>query len=406
MTQDARADLHLDSEAAESAYDIFDRDYIDDPFPVWDRLRAKCPVAHSDEWGGSWMVTRYQDVVDVAHNPLHFSSQSVTVLPRPAVASSMLPEGSPPVTCDPPEHREARQPLNSWFSPRRAAQLEPFTADLCRRLAEDLAGQPRTDAATAYTQRIPVAVLGAILGVAADDLGTFGQDVHDVFESTDDERRTAAVVSILGYFTELMATRRKVPGDDLISELLTGRSDGRPMSDSQVLGTISLLLVAGTETTTSVMGSALWHLATNPDDRQRLVSHPELVPTAVEEFLRAFAPATMGRIVTTDMDFAGHALRQGDRMLLSFGAANRDPEEFHDADRVVIDREHNRHIAFGVGIHRCLGAHVARMELRVGLREWLRVIPEFCLDPSTEVVWSGGQSRGPRSLPLLLGGKR
>jgi cytochrome P450 len=381
-------------------YDIFDPAYIDDPFPVWDRLRSQCPVAHSAQWGGSWMVTRHDDVVEVARDTAQFSSSSVTVLPRPEQAAVALPGGSPPITCDPPTHTEARRPLSSWFSPRRAAQLEPFTQDLCQRLLDDIVGRGSCDAAADYARRIPIAVIGSVLGVARDEQDAFADLVHDVFTSPEDERRVAAITAIVDYFTEQIAVRRETPGPDLISGLLHGHEPA--MSTGQLLGTASLLLAAGIDTASSVLGSALWHLATHDDDRRRLGAEPELIPGAVEEFLRAYAPSTMGRIVTSDVEFRGRQLRRGERMLLNFPAANRDEEAFVDAATVVIDRQPNRHLAFGVGIHRCVGAHLARMELRVALREWLRVIPEFRLDPAAAVVWSGGQVRGPRSLRLVL----
>jgi cytochrome P450 len=151
-----------------------------------------------------------------------------------------------------------------------------------------------------------------------------------------------------------------------------------------------------------VIGSALWHLASHEDDRRRLVEQPELWPTAIEELLRAYAPVTMARIVTRDTDIRGCPMKAGDRVLLSFGAANRDPEAFPDADRVVLDRAVNRHIAFGAGIHRCAGSNLARMELRVALEEWHARIPSYRLaDPAT-VRWAGTQVRGPRRIPVVF----
>jgi cytochrome P450 len=243
-------------------------------------------------------------------------------------------------------------------------------------------------------------VLGRVLGIEADDGDAFVQLVQDIFSSTEDERRLRAISSIVGYFTALVAERRVTPGQDLISGLLHGE-DVPSLSTQELLGTVSLLLVAGVDTAASVLGSALWHLATHDADRRRLLAEPELMPAAVEELLRAYAPATMARIVTTDLDLHGQRLREGDRVLLCFPAANRDEEAFADAERVLLDRTDNRHLAFGSGIHRCLGAHLARMELRVALEEWLCALPSFCLDPGADVEWTGGQARGPRTLPLV-----
>ncbi|HEY3701318.1 MAG TPA: cytochrome P450, partial [Acidimicrobiales bacterium] len=151
------------------------------------------------------------------------------------------------------------------------------------------------------------------------------------------------------------------------------------------------------------IGASLWHLAGNPDDRERLVSEPQLLPTAMEELLRAYAPVTMARLVKHDMEWHGCPMKADDWVLLSFPAANRDPEAFEAADEVVIDRQINRHSAFGLGIHRCVGSHLARMELRVALEVWLRAFPTFHLADPDAVVWAGGQVRGPRRLPVRIG---
>jgi hypothetical protein len=161
-------------------------------------------------------------------------------------------------------------------------------------------------------------------------------------------------------------------------------------------------MIAGIDTTWSAIGAALWHLAQHPGDRRRLAAEPELMGTAVEELLRAYAPVTMARLVAQDFDFHGHPLKEGDWLLLPFPAANRDPAFFEDPDAVRLDRATNRHAAFGLGRHRCLGSHLARMELRVAIEEWLARYPDFALAAPAAVTWSGGQVRGPRALPVKI----
>jgi cytochrome P450 len=168
----------------------------------------------------------------------------------------------------------------------------------------------------------------------------------------------------------------------------------------------NLLLIAGIDTTWSSIGSALWHLATHPADRRRLVEEPELLPTAVEEFLRVYSPVTMGRLATEDITLDGVTIPAGSRVLMNFPAANRDPAQFPDPDTVVIDRAHNRHVAFGIGIHRCAGSNLARMEMQVALAAFLERIPEFHLADTVPVTWAGGQVRGPRTLPLTFSASR
>jgi cytochrome P450 len=206
---------------------------------------------------------------------------------------------------------------------------------------------------------------------------------------------------ISAYFAEQIAIRRDRPGDDLVSFLIKARlPDGEPFSDRHVLGALRLLLVAGIDTTWSAIGSSIWHLATHPADRERLVHEPDLVPTAIEEVLRAYAPVTMAREIVEDTELAGCPMRKGEMVLLSFPSANRDPEKFSDADAVRIDRQANPHVAFGLGIHRCIGSNLARMEMRIALEEWLKRIPDFELDKSRRMTWSEGTVRGPRLLPI------
>ena len=195
---------------------------------------------------------------------------------------------------------------------------------------------------------------------------------------------------------------RSTPGDDLISALLHTEVEGEPVPDLQVMGIAALTLIAGVDTTWSAIGSAMLHLATHPDDVQRLIDEPELMPTAIEELLRAYSPVTMARIVVDDIEVGGCPMQAGDKVLMNFPGANRDPDAFDRADEVVLDRADNRHVAFGVGIHRCAGSNLARMELRVAVEEWLRRIPSFALADHAEVTWAGGQVRGPRTVPVVF----
>ena len=186
----------------------------------------------------------------------------------------------------------------------------------------------------------------------------------------------------------------------LPSEILTRRDqmlNALPADASR-----GLLLIAGIDTTWSAIGAALWHLASHPADRRRLADDPELIDVAVEEMLRAYAPVTMARIVAKDVDLAGRQLKAGDWVLLPFPAANRDPAMFEDADQVVLDRAVNRHAAFGLGIHRCLGSNLARMELNVAVQEWMARFPDFELADPDAVTWSAGQVRGPRRVPVRI----
>jgi cytochrome P450 len=289
------------------------------------------------------------------------------------------------------------------MSPARVAEYEVFTRELCRRLVDDVLARGEGDAAAEYAQQIPVRVIGHILGVPDEMSATFTAWVRDVLEfAYDPERRRRGVVGIITYLHGAIAERQAIPQDDFITELLQSQHDGEPVGLPVVMGMCALLLIAGIDTTWSSIGSTMWHLATHPDDRRRLVAEPELMPTAIEEFLRAYAPVTMARRLIEDKDYKGCAMKTGERVLMNFPAANRDPEVFPDADKVILDRQQNRHLAFGAGIHRCAGSNLARMELRVAVEEWLSRIPEFEVVDPAKVTWAGGQVRGPRCVPVQV----
>lgn len=216
----------------------------------------------------------------------------------------------------------------------------------------------------------------------------------------DPEIRDKYRVIIEQFFLQEIQRRRTDPGDDLISFLIGAQLDGEPVPMHVVRANLGLMLIAGIDTTWSSIGSALWHLAHHGDDRRRLVEAPALIPTAIEELLRAYSPVTMARIARRDTAIGGREVKAGERVLLNFPGANRDPAVFDRPDEVVIDREINRHVAFGAGIHRCLGSNLARMEMRVAIEEFLAMIPDFELADPDAVTWAGGQVRGPRNLPI------
>jgi cytochrome P450 len=202
------------------------------------------------------------------------------------------------------------------------------------------------------------------------------------------------------YIREQIEDHRENPRDDLTSFLLGVEINGEPASTRMVGGMIILLLIAGVDTTWSAIGTSLWHLAQNQDDTTRLVEDPDVMMFALEEFLRAYAPVTMARLVAQDHDFHGIEMKKDDWVLLPFPAANRDPKQFEDPDTFIIDREQNRHAAFGLGIHRCIGSNLARLELKVAIEEFVKRFPAFEL--AGDVRWSIGQVRGPRELPVRI----
>jgi cytochrome P450 len=384
-------------------FDHTDPRWTEDPFPIWEELRAECPVVHTKRFLGVYLPTTYQAVKEIAYDTEHFSSRRVIVRDeRPEV----MINAAPPITSDPPDHKPAKQLLLPPFTPDAMKKLEPRVRAICNELIDEFIHDKKCDAAARYTKHIPVRAIAHMLGIPERDGELFIRWIHQILELSikDESMMKPAVQEMSGYFADHIAARRERPTDDLISTLMKAKDkDGQPLSDSHVLGSLRLLLIAGIDTTWSAIGSSLWHLAKTPADRERLVAEPELIPTAVEELLRAYSPVTMAREVMKETVISGCPVKPGNMVLLSFPAANRDPAMFPDADKVVIDRKENRHAAFGFGIHRCVGSNLARMEMTVAIEEWLKRIPDFRLNPEGRVTWSEGTVRGPRQLPMLFG---
>jgi len=387
-------------------FDHTDEAWVADPYPIMDDLRERCPVAHSDRYGGLWAPMTYETVSAIANDTEHFTSRTVVIHNgRPGDDALPAPIGvAPPITSDPPFHEIARRLLLPAFAPRPIAALEPFTRELCNQLLDEIGDAEFVDASVQYAEHIPVGLIAKLCGLPAEDGEQFREFVRIVLEGVDlpTEERIEAFQPVEDYIVPAIIERRENPDDGLISYLLDAEIMGEKLSDEHVFGSILLLIVAGIDTTWSAIGSSIWHLANNPDDLARLVAHPELLPSAVEEFLRAYAPVSMARLVKDDFEFQGCPMKKDDWIFLSFPAANRDPKAFDNADEVLIDREINRHSAFGLGIHRCLGSNLARMEMTVALEEWLKRYTKFELNASEPTTFSQGQVRGPRQLPLRI----
>jgi cytochrome P450 len=375
-----------------------------DPYPILDDLRQSCPIAHTDRFGGGWLPTRYEDVAAVAYDTENFTSRSI-IMSNFRPPKEIEPIGTaPPISSDPPFHHDARKLLLPAFTKTNVAKLEPATREFCHSLIDAFADKDTVDAAHDYAQHIPMRVIAHMLGFPLEDGPHFREFVENALEGVNlpPEERIARMSKLGEYILAQIQDHLANPREDLTTYLLNAEMNGQKLDPFIVTGAIALLLIAGIDTTWSAIGASLWHLAKTPADRKRLVAEPELLPTAMEEFLRAYGPVTMARLVKHDMNWKGVDMKAEDWVLLSFPSANRDPEQFERADEIVIDREVNKHAAFGLGIHRCVGSHLARMELRVALEVWMQRIPEFSLVDDAQVTWAAGQVRGPRTLPLRI----
>jgi len=386
---------------------VHDWDWLDpqwgaNAIEIWNSVREVCPVATTERYGRAHMPVTMAAIQEIAHDTEHFSSVRVSVA-RPDAPR----RPAPPITSDPPDHHGHRRLLLPSFSPKKIAPMEHDLREFCRSLISDLDGSGTADAAEQYSQHIPVHGICQLLGVPEADADMFRDWIFRNFQLAprDNAVRLQLMEEMNAYTDEMMARRLEEPQDDLLTLIANAEIDGEPVTQELKRGYVVLMILAGIDTTWSAIGSGLWHFAQHPDERARLVAVPDddlLWQTAVEEVLRYYAPVTMGRLVIADTEVAGCPVHAGDQTLVTFPAANHDPAAFEDAHEFRLDRAQNRHVAFGLGIHRCLGSNLARLELTVALQEWLRAFPHYELDPTRETTWANGQVRGPRNIPVLL----
>lgn len=362
-----------------------------DPFVALDRARGD-RAFFSTSYGGYWVLTRFADIREAFQRPDLFSSQHFSI---PAGA---YPRTMRPLELDPPDHTRYRQPLAPLFAPGPVAQREPELRRVCAELVDRFATVGHSDLVVDLARPFPTTVFVSMLGLPLTEAQTFERWNHDLVHAYEEPaRRKEAGRNIIEYLDEVVASRLREGAagrEDLLSALTQAKVDGRLLNHEELVDYAFMLFVAGLDTVTAMLGFSFYCLATRPDIRARLVASPELVRGAVEEFLRAHAIINTARVVRSDVTFAGVDMRAGDRVLLSTALASRDPNEVQQPDEIVLDRQVNRHLAFGAGPHRCVGSHLARLELVIAIEEVLARIPSFHLAPSEQPVIHGGGSFG------------
>lgn len=371
---------------------------LDVAFGVYRELRERCPVGFSEHYGGFWFVTRFDDIHRIEQDSETFAVSPGMLLPplgneRPGI----------PIDIDPPMHGKYRKVMLPAFSPQQIDGLEPMVRRTAVELLDAFGSDREVDVAARYAVPFPMVVFCALAGLPTDEAEKLEDWINRIFyvRTHDYDSTLRAAAELTAYINSILQARKgEEPRDDLFGRLLTAEIDGRRLTDEELVDYGFILVVAGLDTTAWVLRSSLWYLAQHPEDRAKLRERPELVATAVEEFLRCLSSVQgMARTVTRDVDLDGHTLHRGERVLLVFGAGNRDEAKFPDGDRIVVDRQPNPHLAFGAGIHRCLGSNLARRELRVALEEFLIRYPDFSLAPDSDPVWYGIDP-----LPLVLDG--
>ncbi|HEX4430799.1 MAG TPA: cytochrome P450 [Frankiaceae bacterium] len=380
---------------------------VNSGFEVLDSLQDQHRMWRVEEPQGSyWMVLDRELLVRGLQDTATFSSTAITPLdPNPAFVMK-------PVGLDPPEHGKWRRMLASYFSPRRMPQLEKRALERCTELLDDIVAAGECDYVTDFALKYPTTIFLEIMGLPQEELDTFLEWEFEIVHPDDNgmldrDRQTNAMMMVMGRLMREIAERRTNPrpdATDIISHAAGWELDEKPIADDDILSCGLLLFLAGLDTVANELSMAMHHLATHPGDRAALATSPqETAPSAVEELLRMYAIPQLARKVTRDVEFGGQQLRKGEMVMFSLCAANRDPSAVDQAREVVLDRDPTPHYTFGAGPHRCIGSHLARLEMEIALREWHSRIPDYELATPEPVQEYRGSIYGLVHLPLRWG---
>lgn len=408
MTQSPSPDAPETPEDGGSPFSLMPPEVAAAPQAFFSAIRAETPVMAIDD--SAWLLTRRAEIDEVFRNPQIFSSSMDAVdlqNVRPLI----------PLQIDPPEHKKFRKLLDPIFAPQKMARLEEPVTRLVNDLIDRFIDNDEIDFARDFSVPYPSQVFLTLLGLPLEELPVFLKmkdgiirPDHVTGEHYGSEKMIAyqreIALSIYDYFNGVLDQREAKREDDLLSHFLDAEVDGEKLSREDILDISFLFLIAGLDTVTATLDCMFGYLAQHPETRDQIVTDPSIIPAVVEELLRWETPV-MGivRVATEDFELGGCPVRAGQNVMPMLVGANCDPDEFDDPDVVRFDREKNRHLAFGGGVHRCLGSHLARQELRVALREWHRRIPEYSVKEGTELAYTGG-IRSIEHFPMVLGPAR
>jgi cytochrome P450 len=387
-------------------FDPYAYEVHEDPYPFYRALREEAPV-YRNAAIGFVALSRHADVLAAFKDPETFSNRHGVSLDSDAFHERADTTMSF-LALDPPRHTRMRSLVSRGFTPRRVAELEPRVAAIAREHLDACAGRAEIDFIGDFAGKLPMDVISELLGVPREDRATLRTWADQVVHREDGVRgmpqeSIAAALKMLQYFTQMITEGRKAPVDDLTGALLAAEIDGDRLTDHEIIGFLFLMIVAGNETTTKLLGNALYWLWKNPGERARVSADLALVPRWVEETLRYDnSTQALARLVVRDVELHGEKIRAGEKAVLLVGSANRDERAFPEADRYDVSRNTSKSLAFGQGTHFCLGAALARLEGRIALEEVLRRHPRFEIDASRIARVHSVNVRGFAHLPMGL----
>ncbi len=379
---------------------------LDDPHPLFEQMRKKCPVARSEAMGGYWLMSRYEDCLEALKTPTVFSNTVMTLGQVEEVRGKLLP-----LNYDPPEHTVFRTEMAPWFSPTVVKRTEPGARDRLRRYLATYAAAGGGEFISAVAEPFPCVTFLLILGLPLEDMKDLlewkDMLIHVLLK--DDQEKIDEVVDegiplIGAYFNRALDERAAMEDqpDDVLTSILHAKRGDVPFTRDEMVQTLMLFFQAGLDTVTGTLGFIMEFLATHPEHRQLLIEEPTLIPNAVEELVRYFSIVTVTRKVMETVAVAGVTIPKGDFCVIPTASAGRDELQYENASDVDFRRRPIRHLGFGGGPHRCIGSHLARMELIVALEEIFSIMPDFELDPAQEVGIHWGAVAGIDKLHLLV----
>lgn len=387
-------------------WDLRHEDFNDPDFlyEVYGVMRAKSPFAHTDtpfltaSGEGSWVALSYESCSAILKDWQHFSSN-----PTPEGAEQL--PGDIVITLDPPRQQELRKVLNPYFSPGRMQRLQPEIRTETDRLIDEFIETGSGDLAEVAWRQPGVVFFKYVLGMPIEDVPLCIELTDTALNGATEEIRGVAWGGLYQHISDAVVAHGDGPdSDDMIDVLINAEIDGEKLAFQDVVGNAMLLVQAGLETTANAMSSAFHFLAQHPYERERLIREPEILPYAVEEFIR-FTGSIHGipRTVAREVELEGQTFCPGESVQVNYASANRDEAEFPDPDRCILDRKQNRHLGFGAGVHRCLGSNLARLEFRIGLEQVLQRMPDYRLDVDTAARFHGNSlTRGYRTVPVVF----
>lgn len=364
-------------------------------------LEAGRDISWSNAHGGFWVATGYDTVRDIFHDTKNFSNKGVT-FPAYAIGedSTLMLAGQ-----DSPEHKKYRRLVQAPFSPQKAAEFTPKLVEMTNTLIDQFIDDGEVDLVKRLTDDVPARMTAVILGIDPEDGDLYRKWVSAMTHLflTDPELAAQHVAEMDAYFVEMLAHRKKNLGDDVLSTVIQSEVDGERLSDQEIKDFFIVLLLGGVENTSKLLSTMFWRLGWDLELRRRMsrLRGPDLV-IAMDELLRIYPPAWLGRLITEDVEIQGHKMEAGQHVILQLQVANRDPRQFTTPDAIVLDRSPNKHFGLGLGVHRCLGAHLVRYEGQIVAEAMLNRIPEFSLDPRKPASWVSGQVSGMTDVNLVF----